>query len=296
MVNNAPSPPLIEVPPPSPPSSEEKSEEEEEFIIEYLDPYNTNNLIPLSASLQSVLSMGYNTREIQTLRADALDLILEDGIRRPRRGVPVRWRIDEGMEREVFVKKQSRRRGKEEEGTGVGGTSKVEEGGGAERMTDEGSKGEKARNETPATRKRTELEEESIMDGLGAARQRRRTPPASEEDNAPVRQRQRRPAPSDDTAGRARSSGRQQRQRDRPPNPRSRESSRERGRQRQPLSSGRPSTTPSETDDPPAPEKFWPDLPTFRQYLRREAEWRLRILGPGWTNRQERERLAIRFV
>ncbi len=35
-------------------------------------------------------------------------------------------------------------------------------------------------------------------------------------------------------------------------------------------------------DDVPPPNKFWMDLPTFRDYLRTEAQLRLKILGPDW--------------
>lgn len=35
-------------------------------------------------------------------------------------------------------------------------------------------------------------------------------------------------------------------------------------------------------DDEPPPNKFWMDLPTFRDYLRTEAQLRLKILGPDW--------------
>ena len=35
-------------------------------------------------------------------------------------------------------------------------------------------------------------------------------------------------------------------------------------------------------DDEPPPNKFWMDLPTFRDFLRKEAQLRLNILGPDW--------------
>jgi hypothetical protein len=35
-------------------------------------------------------------------------------------------------------------------------------------------------------------------------------------------------------------------------------------------------------DGEPAPNKFWMDLPTFRDFLRKEAQFRLQILGPDW--------------
>jgi hypothetical protein len=35
-------------------------------------------------------------------------------------------------------------------------------------------------------------------------------------------------------------------------------------------------------DDEPPPNKFWMDLPTFRDFLRKEAQFRLQILGPDW--------------
>lgn len=33
----------------------------------------------------------------------------------------------------------------------------------------------------------------------------------------------------------------------------------------------------------PQPNKFWMDLPTFKSFLRKEAQLRLKILGPDWT-------------
>lgn len=35
-------------------------------------------------------------------------------------------------------------------------------------------------------------------------------------------------------------------------------------------------------DDEPGGNKFWMDLPTFRDFLRKEAQFRLQILGPDW--------------
>ena len=35
-------------------------------------------------------------------------------------------------------------------------------------------------------------------------------------------------------------------------------------------------------EDEPPPNKFWMDLPTFRDFLRKEAQFRLQILGPDW--------------
>ena len=39
-----------------------------------------------------------------------------------------------------------------------------------------------------------------------------------------------------------------------------------------------------ESNDDPPPNKFWMDLPTFREFLRTEARLRMKILGPDWKD------------
>ena len=69
------------------------------------------------------------------------------------------------------------------------------------------------------------------------------------------------------------------------PSQRSSVANEERRRQRQrqrPMDQRRELTIDRGDDDEPPPNKFWMDLPTFRDYLRTEAQLRLKILGPDW--------------
>ena len=75
---------------------------DERVFVQYvgIDGYNTRK------DIQDVTSLGYSKAEISMLRADALDLILEDEIPIPKSGVPTQWTVRDRREREVKIVKR----------------------------------------------------------------------------------------------------------------------------------------------------------------------------------------------
>jgi len=187
---------------------DEKEKEEpslEEYWVRYRDAYNSKCSVPL----QTVLQLGYTTQEIRSLQADALDLIVTDGIPKPNNGgVPLHWQIKADADREVRVGR-------------------------------------------PRPKPNTE-DDDNDDDAAGTTAE-----PSSQ-------RRERRDSGS--------SSRREGRRRTRSSVPRPRE-----GRDEQSMWFDNDSEDPSRN-------KFWMDLPEFRDYLKREAELRLRILGPDWRD------------
>lgn len=69
------------------------------YFVQYFDVYNHKQTIPL----QLMSKLGYATNEITALKAISLEIIVKDGIRRPRGGVPSYWKIRSGAERQTKV-------------------------------------------------------------------------------------------------------------------------------------------------------------------------------------------------
>ena len=68
---------------------------EEEYIV-YIDyARDTKQMVPL----QNLTSLGYSKQEVLDLRSDFLALIVFDNIRRPKTGVPPKWRISKAQGR-----------------------------------------------------------------------------------------------------------------------------------------------------------------------------------------------------
>eukprot|EP00978_Attheya_sp_CCMP212_P014005 scaffold35416_cov51-Attheya_sp.AAC.1 len=177
---------------------DEKDKEEpslEEYWVRYRDAYNSKCSVPL----QTVLQLGYTTQEIRSLQADALDLIVTDGIPKPTNGgVPLHWQIKADADREVRVGR-------------------------------------------PRPKPNT--------DNNAAAE------PSSQ-------RRERSDFGSDRREGRRRT----------------------RSSVPQPREDRDESMWFDNDSEDPSRNKFWMDLPEFRDYLKREAELRLRILGPDWRD------------
>lgn len=84
--------------------SDNNGNTDERVFVQYMgiDGYETRR------DVQDVTSLGYSRAEIAMLRADALDLILEDQIPIPKSGVPILWTVRDRREREVkMVKKKT---------------------------------------------------------------------------------------------------------------------------------------------------------------------------------------------
>ena len=178
-----------------------KDEEEDDFIINFVDMYNIEQKVPMSIMSR----LGYRGADIVKLRAEVLELIIEDEIPIPNdkvgvARVPRRWMVESKDDREVKILQK---------------------------------------------RKATSIQDDN-ENTIPHRGEKRRGPRGQYDDIAEKRRRNR----STDIRRRGR-----------------RQSKRE--REARNISSSRSSS-------------FWMDIPTFKQYLRREAELRLSILGPDW--------------
>ena len=178
-----------------------KDDEDGDFIINFVDMYNIEQKVPMSIMSR----LGYRGADIVKLRAEVLELIIEDEIPIPNdkdgvARVPRRWMVESKDDREVKILQK---------------------------------------------RKATSIQDDN-ENTIPHRGEKRRGPRSQYDDIAEKRRRNR----STDIRRRGR-----------------RQSKRE--REARNISSSRSSS-------------FWMDIPTFKQYLRREAELRLSILGPDW--------------
>ena len=258
------------------------------------------------ASLSYFVERGYSRKEVLKLRPQVIELILEDDIPKPRRGIPDRWirdpyddsddsdadwdveivdkisRVDrdnlfeDGTESKLEIKVKSRsatevgsdqsqvmtgERGSEEAPVeNVEVTNEIQTGGKSEQ---DNSPSIGKENTDSARRKRSERSpmHESYADDIYEESPRYRERQTSYASRSSYH---------DDEEDRSRSRySRQQ----------TTEQRRSRPRRRRELVIERDDD--DEDNDPP-PNKFWMDLPTFRDFLRTEAKLRLKILGPDW--------------
>jgi hypothetical protein len=227
--------------------------------------------------LVNLTALGYNEREIVSLQPDALDLIVSEGITKPRSGIPSRWKIIKpiiattdamGMTVQVasadsnyFVQIMS-----PSDADGFVKQQRAERSYQGEKDQQKAEDGESTRT----TARRTTGPEGLGRDGepRRGTRERERTWNGVEEQNRVNS------STSRDGDGR-----RLQRRRKRTPYT-------DDGRPKR-VYSGRPDgprAMPRRREDPPAPDSFlWPDVDTFRDLLRKEAGFRLAILGEDWS-------------
>jgi len=172
---------------------------DDDLIMKFVNMFNIEQKIPLA----TVTKLGYKAPDVAKLRAEVLELIIEDEIQIPENGIPRRWLVPNKDSKEVKIlqkrKKESRR------------------GDGESRQKD----------------KRPRYREDDV-DRLNDRKEMRRRNPSS----------------SSSTRRRRRVSRRERNM--------------------------------DETQD--SKSSIWMDMPTFKQYLRREAELRLLILGPDWED------------
>lgn len=275
------------------------------------------NIAPLSA----LQKLGYNEKELKLLRPQVLELIVDDRIPRPRRGIPKRWvksimnddqyedeeeeRYDDDFGWQVQVVSRKKKKQK-----------KIEES--AERQNDDEQKVDIPKDDTdeagdermenkadafPVTRHSSEDEDDSqvedvsyransgksidndISEGDNEVKQprpRQRTQPSIEYEQEFRREGGYRPPPQ---------------RRRQPPQVRDdgyddeRPNSSRRPRRERGSSNRRQQRTPKRQEllidrdsygDDPSGNKFWMGLPMFKDFLRKEAQFRLKILGPDW--------------
>jgi hypothetical protein len=75
-------------------------EEESNLIISYFCPtLNVWQKVPLS----KMIELGYTQKDVISLEADALELIIEEQVRKPSGGIPVRWKVPKGRRTEIAI-------------------------------------------------------------------------------------------------------------------------------------------------------------------------------------------------
>jgi hypothetical protein len=228
---------------------------QDNYVVLYRDLY-TGDL--RAENLTSVTNLGYTVNEIPYLQPDALALIVEDGIKKPARGIPQQWQISESQ---YEVLSDDVRIVPQEEAK--------------ELLEVTNGKKQNAREEkhrTPRSKMDAEVDNMDIGSGARQVLREKKHPARSEQERSPTstarESRRRRRLDDDDPAL----------TRDR----------RSRSRQkRKPIYSAYevPKRSARSDDDPPPPDSpLWVDMDTFRELLRSEAALRVRILGEDWAD------------
>jgi len=263
-----------------------------------------NNEIENIGYLAPILNLGYTTKEVLVLKPQVLELIIDDGITKPKKGLPKRWvrlskldgyntkketnddheeeqEDDDDFEWEVEVvsgtlvdnEKSSllvNSKNKEQEFV----VAKKES---SDTAVADASIPTKSQTENGNRKQRQQsiLEEEEGDDDTRSNRYRGsantrtgRSKPLTKFDDEGEKSRSSRRRMID-TDEERRQKKRMQQQR--PPSP-----------QRRELLIDRGVDNDEDDDNFGAGNKFWMDLPTFRDFLRKEAKFRLQILGPDW--------------
>lgn len=239
------------------------------------------------APLSTLEKLGYSEKELKLLRPQVLELIVEDRIPKPRRGIPKRWvksvkdeRYDEeedSFDDDFGWQVQVMHREKPTKGDSLG-IKNSEQGVNAPEDTgsiiDETIDDEK--DVIPTTSQiRNSLDvsgtyPSNVNDPVQKQRQRQPQRSSDEQDSDSRRQRRRQQRSVSDYEFDERSDTRQSRQ--------TRGSDR---RQRKPRRQELLIDRDAYGDDPSG-NKFWMDLPMFKDFLMKEARFRLKILGPDW--------------
>ena len=239
----------------------------DERIVVYKGLYSKSwKQIPLA----KLLSLGYAETDVVSIIPDILEMIAAEGINYPSCGIPSRW-TRKGSPQDV-VKIVS-----ETEGEGIldAGASRTSSPIQASNEATN-STGKPAAKETPEKLDNSFKKQKEDTENLSSTKLDRR------------RRRQKTSAPGGDDL---RNSELQ------PPDNR-RRNRRERSMMTasgspKPIYSGRPlqkTKVVKRRSDPPPPNSFiWPDMDTFRSLLRKEAEFRLRILGDGFADTVKEE-------
>ena len=287
-------------------SSSSSSSLPNKHIIRLRNIYN--NEIENIGYLTPILNLGYTTKEILVLKPQVLELIIDDGITKPKKGLPKRWvrlsklygyntkketnddheeeqEDDDDFEWEVEVvsgtlmdnEKSSllvNSKNKEQEfvvakkessDTAVADAS----------IPTKSQRKSQTENGNRKQRQQSILEEEEGDDDTRSNRYRGsantrtgRSKPLKKFDDEGEKSRSSRRRMIDTDEERRQKKRMQQQH---PPSP-----------QRRELLIDRGVDNDEDDDNFGAGNKFWMDLPTFRDFLRKEAKFRLQILGPDW--------------
>ena len=248
---------------------------DEERIVLYRDLATTLTFVPLT----NLTRLGYQDGEIESMRAEAVTIIIADQITRPRQGIPLQWTIDDSKEsREIQLlqsverarllveeDKTARRRQQElEREVPPGRPQRSEEkdaGNGEESISS--SRKDTSMRQRQQRGDKTEDPDVRKSTRENATQQPSRRFEKEEEDSSQVRQRRSRKRDlNTDGPSKRIYNAREILNR----------------REKTPLS------------DPPDPNSpIWVDMDTFRSMLRNEAELRLRILGDDWASTVKQE-------
>jgi hypothetical protein len=282
-----------------------------------------------SIPLANLTSWGYRIDEIEALQSDALAVIVNDEVQRPRSGVPPQWKNSPEVRDELAVRmrvrvmdadqaeqvlqeeasERQRRRNVESDSTvrrrspsssDVGvrtnqqGMPRREATGGRQDV-DTGSTRSKPRSQVDESRREARMRNpDSQKDSMEKTR-------FEDTDDIENFRRSQSRAPSDTTAPRKiRTSPDgtvppRRRGQDEEVSPRrQRRTSVERNGSPKRIYNGREldgrRKSPGQRRDPPPPNSpLWMDMDTFRDLLRNEAEFRVRILGDDWADTVKQE-------
>lgn len=232
-------------------------------------------------ALSDLEALGYSKEDVLSLQADALELIIDETVQRPRMGIPSRWKQKESLNDDVRVvsfleadqvcnqEALNPETDSKSQNSSVINTDNVRhiveelEEKATAQQSQRGAKSEGNSQQRSSRKESVDAygKEEPLPSGGRKKRQNGRLGPVSSASTLPKRERSRR--------SRERSSRR--------PNG-----------ERKPLYSGRPSPMTNKKKqrpgDPPPPRGFWPDVHTFRDLLRKEASMRISIVGDDFAD------------
>ena len=251
--------------------------------------------------------LGYTRREIVAMDPDALSLIVEEELPKPRSGIPARWKSEDASDRVKVIPKESAAKpfnaGKSVDLDPVDDPSSTKDdevanipAASAENKTSFSSIGKAGLSE-PNGVKGSPLPKQSERPSRGpdpqesAAKMFKENPTRSKDipkDTADVGAKEL----ASNRTPRSPSTGRDGDKRKRTTDRVRKEEFREKRRRQRTAEAGRKVYTgrPQESakkrrrDDPPPPPGFWPDIDSFRKMLRDEAGMRLSILGDGFAD------------
>jgi len=251
--------------------------------------------------LSDLEALGYSKEDVRSLQADALELIIDETVQRPRMGIPSRWKQKESLNDDVRVVSFLEA---DQVCNAVGKDSDV---GLIKNGKRDSSHQEALSPETGNKSQNSPVVDTDNVRHIGEELEEKATAQQSQRHAKSEGKGQQRSSRKEsvDSYGKKEplpSGGRKQRQIDREgpvssastlPKRERRRRSRERSSrrpngERKPLYSGRPSPMTNKKKqrpgDPPPPRGFWPDVHTFRDLLRKEASMRISIVGDDFAD------------
>ena len=285
------------------------SEQLDERVVLYEDGFTKEwKCVPLA----TLIGLGYSEEEIKSLQPDALDLIVHDPIRRPRSGIPQRWKIldsdaairivaasewDEERTTKLTVRKTQPNDEFETEHTTL--TESESKPLPTEPTIQTGSTMPSRRSTSvpPDPKAATVADKDQAANGGYSVQGHVKNTETSRASHSSVGGIGNVDNGGDPMGRRSRTGADSPRGERRVPttsSPRDRHRDAKRRVDRQKtVYSARPSPQQKvmrvKTDDPPSSSGLWPDMDTFRRLLRHEAAMRLKFLGDDWTSAVKEE-------